>query len=436
MHGGDFLRVRVAVNVLEPLCRGRRVTFNDDSNGWVSSRYERLPNFCFWCGHLDHIDKGYVEKSFVEVKGFSSFTSSTPSSSRLNVIECPDDGNSMDVVPSMVEQRGKGGLDQLKGCSDVPGINSTCLDVVSTREVSPNVVEKLTALVSTNYELPSTSIVAVSNSNKVSKEENPVSSNEIGHKKSEAVKDRVGDCGLTDEGAKKGDVKKGNWARRGNRPIESPVSVESADLLGLKWKSSLVAVETQDVGDTEKKTKEYVGAKKLSIKAVQDRIERWCPPPENMYKVNVDGAIFSAKKEAEIGIVVWDCHGLVMDAMSMKVSALLGPLEVEAKAFEVGLQFAKDLGIQDFISEGDSLNVYRALAGLSHKAAVDAPIIYGILDSCNDIHNVRFSHVKRKGNTHAHLLAKHACGIVDYLVWMEENPCFLEQALHHDVISF
>ena len=57
-------------------------------------------------------------------------------------------------------------------------------------------------------------------------------------------------------------------------------------------------------------------------------------------------------------------------------------------------------------------------------------------DSCHDIRNVRFSHVKRKGNMPAHLLAKHTCGIVDYLVWMEENPCSLEQALHHDVISF
>ena len=85
---------------------------------------------------------------------------------------------------------------------------------------------------------------------------------------------------------------------------------------------------------------------------------------------------------------------------------------------------------------GDSLTVYRALVGLSHATAMVAPIIYGILDSCRDIRNVRFSHVKRKGNTPAHLLAKHACGIVDYLVWMEENPYFLEQALHHDVISF
>ena len=80
--------------------------------------------------------------------------------------------------------------------------------------------------------------------------------------------------------------------------------------------------------------------------------------------------------------------------------------------------------------------MYRALAGLSHATTVVAPIIYGILDSCHDIRNVRFFHVKRKGNMPAHLLAKHTCGIVDYLVWMEENPCSLEQALHHDVISF
>ena len=57
------------------------------------------------------------------------------------------------------------------------------------------------------------------------------------------------------------------------------------------------------------------------------------------------------------------------------------------------------------------------------------------IDLLIDIHNVQFSHVKRKGNTLAHLLAKHACGIVDFLVWIEENLCFLEQALHHNVIS-
>ena len=73
--------------------------------------------------------------------------------------------------------------------------------------------------------------------------------------------------------------------------------------------------------------------------------------------MNVDGAVFSAKKEVGIGIVVQNSQGLVMAAMSMKVRAPLGPLEVKAKAFEAGLQFPKDLGLQDFILEGDSLNV-------------------------------------------------------------------------------
>ena len=44
--------------------------------------------------------------------------------------------------------------------------------------------------------------------------------------------------------------------------------------------------------------------------------------------------------------------------------------------------------------------------------------------------------VKRKGNRPAHLLAKYAEGIDDFIIWMEENPCFLEQALSHDVLSW
>ena len=57
MRGGNFLRVRVATNVSEPLCKGRRVKFDENEEGWVSFMYERLPNLCYWCGHLTHDDK-------------------------------------------------------------------------------------------------------------------------------------------------------------------------------------------------------------------------------------------------------------------------------------------------------------------------------------------------------------------------------------------
>ena len=65
-----------------------------------------------------------------------------------------------------------------------------------------------------------------------------------------------------------------------------------------------------------------------------------------------------------------------------------------------------------------------------------APIVYGILDSCQEVRYVRFSHVHRKGNKQAHLLAKYVVGIVDYLVWMEENSYLLEQVLYRNVLSF
>ena len=83
--------------------------------------------------------------------------------------------------------------------------------------------------------------------------------------------------------------------------------------------------------------------------------------------------------------------------------------------------------------KGDSLVVYNALCGSSIPPSMIAPVVRGILMSRGPLDSIDFSHVKRQGNRPAHLLAKHALGIVDYLTWMEETPCILEQALLHDV---
>ncbi|XP_075656728.1 uncharacterized protein LOC142626894 [Castanea sativa] len=54
---GEFMRIRVEVDAHKPLCRGRRVRFSPDREGWVSFQYERLPIFCHWCGVLNHDSK-------------------------------------------------------------------------------------------------------------------------------------------------------------------------------------------------------------------------------------------------------------------------------------------------------------------------------------------------------------------------------------------
>lgn len=44
MKGGSFMRVRVKVDISKPLCRGRKISWDQNSEGWVMFEYERLPN--------------------------------------------------------------------------------------------------------------------------------------------------------------------------------------------------------------------------------------------------------------------------------------------------------------------------------------------------------------------------------------------------------
>ena len=57
MKGCNFMRVRVAVDISKPLCRGRHVMGNQGSDEWIAFKYEHLPNLCYWCGLMSHDDK-------------------------------------------------------------------------------------------------------------------------------------------------------------------------------------------------------------------------------------------------------------------------------------------------------------------------------------------------------------------------------------------
>ena len=83
--------------------------------------------------------------------------------------------------------------------------------------------------------------------------------------------------------------------------------------------------------------------------------------------------------------------------------------------------------------EGDSVVIVQALKEVSHAPSSIAFVIYGSLTECHEFRKVGFSHVHWQDNRPAHLLAKHALGIIDFFTWMEEFPYFLEQSLIHDV---
>lgn len=125
---------------------------------------------------------------------------------------------------------------------------------------------------------------------------------------------------------------------------------------------------------------EYKAAVKLLPRAqvsVQ-HVQRWIPPHVAGFRFNVDGAVFAELNSVGLGVIVRDWNGLFVAAMCKQIHTPLGPLEAEAKAVEVGLQFAKQLGCSDFILEGDSLIVSRALNHSSSVLASIDVVIMGI----------------------------------------------------------
>ena len=98
------------------------------------------------------------------------------------------------------------------------------------------------------------------------------------------------------------------------------------------------------------------------------------------------------------------------------VKKLMPLIEVEAKAVEMGLQFAKDMSIQDFMLESDSLSLVNALRDSSLPSSSVVALVYSFISVAHSFHSVDFAYVGRKGNSPVHLLARHALGIADFSI--------------------
>ena len=95
-EGENFIQVRVSVDITELLCRGCLISLGKDKEVWISFKYERLPNICYWCGCLNHDDKDYAlwmesegSLTLTQRKFGSSMRAPSFSTSRKSVISIP-----------------------------------------------------------------------------------------------------------------------------------------------------------------------------------------------------------------------------------------------------------------------------------------------------------------------------------------------------------
>lgn len=64
LDGGSHLRVKVDVNLLKSLARGRKFAVMNEEL-WIPLKYKKLSKFCFGCGRIMHTKDGCPVKDSV-----------------------------------------------------------------------------------------------------------------------------------------------------------------------------------------------------------------------------------------------------------------------------------------------------------------------------------------------------------------------------------
>ena len=159
----------------------------------------------------------------------------------------------------------------------------------------------------------------------------------------------------------------------------------------------------------------------------------WVPPSPGQYKVNSNGAVFASLRKVGLGVMIRDSNGKVIAALSSPMVGPLGALETEAKAMEVGLRFALDIGIRDVVVECDALAVFNAVQGFVAPSSSILFIVDSILQQARWFRSCYFSHTKRQGNVPAHMLAQYSMSLVSYVAWVESYLSHIERACAQDI---
>ena len=82
----------------------------------------------------------------------------------------------------------------------------------------------------------------------------------------------------------------------------------------------------------------------------------------NIYKTKFDAAVFKSTNSAGIGVIIRDCGGNAIGALTMPVPLSSSVAELEALTCRRAVQFSIEIGLRKVIFEDDSAEVIQAIA--------------------------------------------------------------------------
>ncbi|XP_075662120.1 uncharacterized protein LOC142631718 [Castanea sativa] len=141
-----------------------------------------------------------------------------------------------------------------------------------------------------------------------------------------------------------------------------------------------------------------------------------------------DGVIFQDTGTAGIGGVIQDSEGMVIAALSERITLPSTVEDVEVLACRKAISFSIELGLHDEAFEVDSEIIYNYLVSDSNCMTAFGHIIEDSCRLATSLRSVSFLHVRRKGNEVADKLAKLAKFLYEPQIWLED--------IHRDVTNF
>ncbi|XP_030936248.1 uncharacterized protein LOC115961400 [Quercus lobata] len=158
----------------------------------------------------------------------------------------------------------------------------------------------------------------------------------------------------------------------------------------------------------------------------------WKPPPNLVFKLNFDVAVFVEAKRAGFGAIIRNNKGEVMATMPTGGPPVSSNEEAKLLACKKAVEFAIDASFSELVIKGDNSNVMKALS----SSLADWSLLGNVVDDVRHLvfrmHWVNFSCIRRGGNWVAHALAQYARNIYEDVFWMEDSPLPTLNALCHD----
>ena len=148
--------------------------------------------------------------------------------------------------------------------------------------------------------------------------------------------------------------------------------------------------------------------------------------------MNFDGTIFPELGKVGLRVVVHDSHGKAIASLSDQAPLRFSPVIMEAMAAARAITFAQELGIKEFMLEGDSEAVITTLKSTKVSLTTYGHLLEFAKSTLTTSNCIAFTHIRRIGNRVAHNLAKHAKHVRGLSVWLEDIPPHLYDVLFAD----